>query len=41
MRFSARVLRKNMMTIPNEIVQVYKIKRTDIIEFELIRVKKI
>lgn len=40
MRFNRRILRNNQVTIPNEIIEAYKIKRGDIVEFEVIRVKK-
>lgn len=41
MRFTAKVTDLNRITIPIEIVQAYDINRTDLIELEVIKIKKV
>jgi bifunctional DNA-binding transcriptional regulator/antitoxin component of YhaV-PrlF toxin-antitoxin module len=41
MRFTVKVRELNRVTIPYEIVEAYNINKTDIVELELIKVKKV
>ncbi|GAG83945.1 unnamed protein product [marine sediment metagenome] len=41
MRFTAKVRENHQITVPKEIREAYDINRTDFIELELIRVKKV